>query len=75
MLLIPSSSEAKSSEAKSTVENETASGTYKVVAGDTLSGIAKAFGLSVSFIKEINNLTSDTIYLGQTLQLKAANND
>ncbi|MCM3412131.1 LysM peptidoglycan-binding domain-containing protein [Metabacillus litoralis] len=70
LLLIPSSSEAKSSEAKSTVENETASGTYKVVAGDTLSGIAKAFGLSVSFIKEINNLTSDTIYLGQTLQLK-----
>ncbi|MFD2215984.1 LysM peptidoglycan-binding domain-containing protein [Metabacillus endolithicus] len=65
MLVIPSSSEAKTA-----VESKTIPVSYKVVAGDTLSGIAKAFGLSVSFIKEINNLTSDTIYLGQTLQLK-----
>ncbi|PGT81880.1 LysM peptidoglycan-binding domain-containing protein [Bacillus sp. AFS040349] len=65
MLVIPSSSEAKTA-----VESKTIPVSYKVVAGDTLSGIAKAFGLSVSSIKENNNLTSDTIYLGQTLQLK-----
>lgn len=44
--------------------------TYTVVAGDTLSGIAKRYGLTVSYLKEVNNLNTDIIFLGQKLQLK-----
>lgn len=52
------------------ITSTTTPATYKVIAGDTLSGIAKRFGVTVSFIKEINHLTTDTIYLGQALQLQ-----
>ncbi|MFC5465679.1 LysM peptidoglycan-binding domain-containing protein [Lederbergia graminis] len=42
---------------------------YTVIAGDTLSGIAKKYHTTVTAIKSANNLTSDTISVGQTLQL------
>ncbi|WP_081799406.1 LysM peptidoglycan-binding domain-containing protein [Neobacillus jeddahensis] len=42
---------------------------YIVVAGDSLSVIASRNQTTVSAIKEINNLSSDTIYIGQTLKL------
>lgn len=45
---------------------------YKVVAGDTLSGIAQRFNTTVTTLKIINHLSSDTIYVGQTLQLNVA---
>ena len=35
--------------------------------GDTLSGIAKEYGLSVKELKKINDLKSDTIYAGEAL--------
>lgn len=41
--------------------------TYTVVSGDTLSRIAARFGVTVNAIKLANNLTSDTIKLGQKL--------
>ncbi|MFM6977705.1 MAG: LysM peptidoglycan-binding domain-containing protein [Micrococcales bacterium] len=41
--------------------------TYIVVSGDTLSRIAAKFGVSVTALKTANNLTSDTIKLGQKL--------
>lgn len=41
--------------------------TYTVVLGDTLYGIANKYGVSVEDIKEINNLTSNTLSIGQKL--------
>lgn len=44
--------------------------TYVVQSGDTLSVIGTRFNLSTEQIKAINQLTSDTIYPGQTLKVK-----
>ena len=44
---------------------------YTVVAGDTLSAIAQAFGISVTSIKAANSLRSDTIRVGQVLKIPA----
>lgn len=41
--------------------------TYKVASGDTLYGIAKKFNISIDKIKEVNNLTSNLISVGQIL--------
>ncbi|MFM5904821.1 MAG: LysM peptidoglycan-binding domain-containing protein [Micrococcales bacterium] len=41
--------------------------TYKVVSGDTLTKIAKAFGVTVTALKTANNLSTDTILVGQVL--------
>ncbi len=41
--------------------------TYVVQAGDTLFSIAVRFGTTVEAIRQANNLTGDTIYVGQTL--------
>jgi len=37
--------------------------------GDTLSGIANKYGLPLSQLKEMNNLSSNTIKIGQVLQV------
>ncbi len=41
--------------------------TYTVQSGDSLYKIATKFGVTVDALKQLNNLTSDTIYVGQTL--------
>ncbi len=41
--------------------------TYTVKAGDWLSKIAKAYGVTVAQLKQYNSLKSDTIYVGQKL--------
>ncbi|MFL8936318.1 LysM peptidoglycan-binding domain-containing protein [Rossellomorea oryzaecorticis] len=46
------------------------SGAYKIKPGDTLSGISLKFNVTVQDIKSWNQLKSDTIYAGQTLQIK-----
>jgi LysM repeat protein len=45
------------------------SGSYKVVKGDTLYGIARKRGTTVAKIKSANGLSSDLIRLGQTLKI------
>ncbi|MFA5256543.1 MAG: LysM peptidoglycan-binding domain-containing protein [Opitutales bacterium] len=45
---------------------------YNVVKGDTLSRIAKQFNTSVAAIKTANNLTGDTIKVGQELMIPGA---
>ena len=42
---------------------------YTVVAGDTLSKIAAKYGVTVTALKAKNNLTSDTIKVGQVLTI------
>lgn len=59
-------------------QDETKEQTYTVVPGDSLSKIALQFGTTVNDIKELNNLTSDMIYVGQTLLIpgdEPTNND
>ena len=44
--------------------------TYTVKSGDTLYGIAQMFNLTVNEIKELNNLTSNSLSIGQVLNIK-----
>jgi len=43
--------------------------TYTVQAGDTLYAIASRFGVSVNDLKSANNLTSNTLRIGQVLRI------
>jgi len=43
---------------------------YKVKPGDTLTKIAKKYGISVNELKDINQITASDIQIGSTLQLK-----
>lgn len=42
---------------------------YKVKAGDSLEKIAKTHNTTIKALKELNNLSSDRIVIGQTLQI------
>lgn len=53
-----------------TNNNNQSADTYTVKSGDTLYGISLKSGVSVAQIKQWNNLTSDTIYVGQKLKIK-----
>lgn len=43
--------------------------TYRVQGGDTISTIAKKFGIDTDTVRWANNLTSDTLTVGQELQI------
>lgn len=45
--------------------------THTIVSGDTLSGLANKYKVSVAAIKQANGLTSDTIVLGRKLIIPA----
>jgi len=51
---------------------QTATGDYIVKSGDCLSKIGVQFGMTVQQLKTLNNLTSDMIYVGQTLKVTGA---
>ena len=42
---------------------------YQIQSGDTLSKIAKMFGTTVSSLQQLNSLSSDRIYAGNTLKV------
>ena len=48
--------------------------TYTVKAGDSLWGISQTYGTTVKNLKQINNLSSNVIYVGQVLKLKQQSN-
>lgn len=45
---------------------------YRVKAGDTLSGIARAHGISLAELRRANSIKGDRILVGQTLTIPAA---
>ena len=45
-------------------------GTYTAVAGDSLWGIAHKFGMTLDELKKENGLTSNNLYVGQTLKVR-----
>jgi LysM repeat protein len=47
--------------------------TYTIAPGDTLFGIAKRFGLTVDLLTRSNNLSSDSLRIGQVLNIPQAN--
>lgn len=47
---------------------------YVVQKGDTLYGIATEFNTTVDAIKELNNLTNNTLYIGQRLLIPSGGN-
>ncbi|MEB6331952.1 LysM peptidoglycan-binding domain-containing protein [Staphylococcus pseudoxylosus] len=47
---------------------------YKVVKGDTLYSISRRSGVAIDDIKKWNNLSNNTLSVGQTLKLKAPSN-
>ncbi|TYO97026.1 LysM peptidoglycan-binding domain-containing protein [Desulfallas thermosapovorans] len=51
--------------------NYTPGNVYLIQAGDTLSGIAQRFGLTVESIRRLNNIQGDMIYAGQKLLLNS----
>lgn len=51
------------------------SNTYTVKAGDSLSKIGAAYGVSVTNLKKWNNLRSDLILVGQKLTVKQSSNN
>ena len=46
---------------------------YKVKPGDTLTKIAKKYGISLNELKDINQITASDIQIGSTLQIKRNN--
>ncbi|MCM3741816.1 LysM peptidoglycan-binding domain-containing protein [Oceanobacillus luteolus] len=68
-----SSSSSKSSSSSSSNKQQVSSATvYTVKSGDTLSRIASNHGVTVSNLKQWNNLKSDLILIGQKLNINGS---
>ena len=71
--LIVKKGQSGSSSSSSTSNNQGGSqtaGSHTVKNGDTLWGLSQTYGTSVQKIKQLNALSSDTIYIGQKLKVK-----
>ncbi|MBK8966221.1 MAG: LysM peptidoglycan-binding domain-containing protein [Lewinellaceae bacterium] len=53
-----------------TTQQPVPSGYHQVVKGDTLYNISKRYNTTVAKLKELNNLRSDYIQIGQTLRVR-----
>lgn len=70
-LQIPTKSTKTAKTSTSTSTVDTTSTTHTVVKGDTLWSLAKKYGVSVGTLMKANNLSSSTILIGQSLNLRA----
>lgn len=52
-------------------DTKSISQSYTVAKGDSLSKIAEKYGISLNRLKEANNLSSETIYIGQVIIIPA----
>lgn len=67
----PTKQELAKSESNPYTAQSNDKATYTVKKGDTLSSIARAYGMSATTLRKLNNLeSSDIIRAGQTLKLK-----
>ncbi|OJF90712.1 hypothetical protein AX762_11630 [Alkalibacterium sp. 20] len=64
------STQPKETVASPTTPEKVSDVTYQVKSGDTLSGIAREFNVTISQLKEWNKLTSDIIFVNQKLTVK-----
>lgn len=55
--------------ASAIISRVSSSGTYTVKTGDTLYSIAKKYNVSVNALKSLNNLSSNTLRVGQKLKI------
>jgi LysM repeat protein len=53
-----------------TTTNTSNEQSHKVVSGDSLWMLSQKYNLSIAQLKTLNSLTSDTIYVGQTLKVR-----
>ncbi|SDZ63481.1 LysM domain-containing protein [Evansella caseinilytica] len=63
---------ASAAEQNGVTQQQTAQNKYTVKSGDTLWKLAEQFQTTVAALKEINNLTSDVLSVGQILIIPAA---
>lgn len=63
-----------STSSSSTTTNNSSGNTYVVKKGDTLYSIARANNTTVDKLKELNNLSSNTLAVGQTINLPSSTN-
>ncbi|MGO4455593.1 LysM peptidoglycan-binding domain-containing protein [Arthrobacter sp. RAF14] len=70
--LLPVSKVATSLPANLQIALKAVPNTYRIVSGDTMSGIAHRYGLSLNALLKLNNIRANQIiYPGQTIKLKA----
>lgn len=69
-----SSSNTQNTSNSNSANHNSSTQQYAVKAGDSLWAIANQHGISVSDLKKWNNLSTDTIYIGQNLKLTNINN-
>lgn len=57
---------------KATAASTKKAATYRVSSGDSLSKIASQYGTTIDQIKKLNNLSSNLIFVGQTLKVSGS---